>query len=74
MRTVRNEDSFMFYFPDRFRKIYPPKQYFWQVFAVIKPVGYNNIIERSKGRLLTLKKAINNSIRVTDDAQGIRGF
>ena len=58
----------MHYFPDKFAKTVPPKQYLWQVFAKIKQLEYQNVTELAKVRIIDLKKIIRNDIKVTDKA------
>lgn len=58
----------MFYFPDKFFKMIPPKDYFWQVFSKVKPIEYEGLITKAKERLVNMKHYTRNSINVTDEA------
>lgn len=61
----------MYYFPDKFLKVVPPKEYFWQVYAVIKPEDYKSIIDKAKSRLITFKKIQRNNISITQEALAV---
>lgn len=58
----------MHYFPDKFLKGVLIKSYFWQVFAVVRPSEYKTAVESAKSRLISFRKFIRNSIRMTDEA------
>lgn len=62
------DTNFMYYFPDKFYKTIPPKVYFWQVFAIIKPNEYKTVIETARNRVISFKKIIRNNIRMTEEA------
>lgn len=67
----RDDETIMFFFPDKFKKAVPPKDYFWSVIAILKPDIYRNLIEKAKHRLGDLKKVINNNIILTEEANKV---
>lgn len=67
-KKYKSDPSFLQYFPDRFLKTAPPKKYFWQVFAAVKPNEYNDTIIVAKNRASTFKKIVRSNIKLTDQA------
>ena len=57
-----------YYFPERFKKMPPPKDYFWRVYAVVKPDEYKTHLGKARGRILSLRKLVRNNIKVTNEA------
>lgn len=67
-KRLLNDDKFMQHFPNKFFKTVPPKDYFWQVYAVVKPNEYRQAIDKAYERLGTFKRLIRNDIKVTNEA------
>lgn len=58
----------IFYFPDKFHKTIPPKEYFWQVFSNVKPEEYDELISKAKERIISKRHHTRNNLRITDEA------
>jgi hypothetical protein len=67
-RKYMNDPQVLYYFPDKFLKSVPSKQYFWQVFSKIKPIEYENFIDLATKRVVQMKKFTRNTIKVTEEA------
>lgn len=71
----RNDDSLLYYFPDRFKKTTPPKKYFWQVIALTKPKEYLEYMESALKRIVTIRKMVRSTLKITDEALDVlQGF
>lgn len=66
-----SEPEFFKYFPDRFRKYPPSKNYFWKVFASYSPKIYQSLIESTKTKLLNKKIIKPNKITITEEAASV---
>ena len=74
-KIYRNDEKIIHYFPEKFRKAVPPKQYFWPVLSVIKPQEYDIYIKKARERVEVYRKIVNNNIKLTEEAIAVfEGF
>ena len=49
----------------------PPKEYFWYVYAQLKPTDYDTLISKAKTRIISLRKLVRNNVQVTAEAMEV---
>lgn len=57
-KRLLNDDNFMYYFPNKFYKTVPPKDYFWQVYSMVKPDEYKQAVDKAQERVGEIKKIL----------------
>lgn len=67
----QKDESLFIYFPEKFSKYPPPKDYFWKVFSIVNPQKYAKIVDKSKINLVKHKRIKENEINITLEAEEI---
>lgn len=67
-RTLKNDKNFFIYFPEKFIKGCPPKNYFWHIFSIVKKDEYEKLLKNSENRLREFKKIKKNYLNLTQEA------
>ena len=67
----KKDKDFFQYFPDIFLKRNPPREYFWQVLAAVRPTDFETKVGGQVLKIVKAKKIKPDRFNLTDEAQRI---